>query len=89
LYWSQLEVHFHRLIQGLPINPKVAKEKWRSHLKRTAQAAFNQAIAYAGADRRAQRAIVKAEEQFRFGLAQILNINQSDTLTGGETNVPS
>jgi len=88
LYWSQLEAHFHRLIQDLPGDPEAAKEKWRAHLKRVARAAFNQAIAYAGADRRAQRAIVKAEEQFRFGLAQILNINQSDTLTGGETNVP-
>ena len=83
-----MEAHFHRLIQDLPGDPEAAKEKWRAHLKRVARAAFNQAIAYAGADRRAQRAIVKAEEQFRFGLAQILNINQSDTLTGGETNVP-
>jgi CRISPR system Cascade subunit CasA len=88
LYWSQLEAHFHRLIQDLPSDPEAAKEKWRAHLKRVANAAFYQAIAYAGTDRRAQRAIVKAEEQFRFGLAQILNINQSDTLTGGETNVP-
>lgn len=74
LYWSQLEAHFHRLVQDLPGDPEGAKEKWRGQLRRAARAAFNQAIAYAGADRRAQRAIVKAEEQFRFGLAQLLNI---------------
>jgi CRISPR system Cascade subunit CasA len=88
LYWSQLEAHFHRLIQDLPDDPETAKENWRAHLKRVAHGAFNQAIAYAGADRRAQRAIVKAEEQFRFGLAQILNVKQTDSLNGGETNVP-
>lgn len=87
LYWSQLEAHFHRLIQDLPSDPEAAKEKWRGHLKRVARAAFQQAIAYAGADRRAQRAIVKAEEQFQFGLARLLNIKQTDSTNGGETNV--
>lgn len=87
LYWSQLEAHFHRLIQDLPSDPEAAKEKWRGHLKRVARAAFNQAIAYAGTDRRAQRAIVKAEEQFRIGLARLLNIKESDSMNGGETNV--
>jgi hypothetical protein len=87
LYWSQLEAHFHRLIQDLPNDPEAAKEKWRGHLKRVANATFKQALAYAGADRRAQRAIVKAEEQFRFGLAQLLNIKQTDSTNGGETNV--
>lgn len=89
VYWSQLEAHFHRLIQDLPGDPEAAKEKWRKHLKRVARAAFNQAIAYAGADRRAQRAIVKAEEQFRFGLAQVLNVKQTDSDNGGETDVAS
>jgi hypothetical protein len=87
LYWSQLETHFYRLMQDLPDDPDAAKEKWRNHLKRVARAAFNQAIAYAGADRRAQRAIVKAEEQFRFGLAPLLNIKEPDFMNGGETNV--
>ena len=89
LYWSQLEAHFYRLIQDLPNDPDTAKEKWREHLKRVANNAFNQAIAHAGADRRAQRAIVKAEEQFRFGLARLLNIKQTDSISiyGGETNV--
>ena len=87
LYWSQLEAHFYRLMQDLPNDPETAKEKWRGHLKRVARAAFNQAIAYAGTDRRAQRAIVKAEEQFRFGLAQLLNVKQPDSPNGGETNV--
>jgi CRISPR system Cascade subunit CasA len=87
LYWSQLEAHFHRLIQDLPSDPEAAKEKWRGHLRRAANSAFQQAIAYAGTDRRAQRAIVKAEEQFQFGLARLLNIKQTDSTNGGETNV--
>lgn len=87
LYWSQLETHFYHLIQDLPNDPKAAKGKWRDHLKRVARAAFNQAVAYAGADRRAQRAIVKAEEQFRIGLARLLNIKQTDPIPGGENNV--
>jgi len=87
LYWSQLEVHFHRLIQDLPSQSEVAIEKWRDHLRQVARAAFSQAVAYAGTDRRAQRAIVKAEEQFRFGLARLLNIKESDFMNGGETNV--
>lgn len=87
LYWSQLEAHFYRLIQDLPNDPDAAKATWREHLKRVANSAFNQAVAYAGADRRAQRAIVKAEEQFRFGLARLLNIKQTDSILGGENNV--
>jgi hypothetical protein len=87
LYWSQLETHFYRLIQDLPGDPEAAKEKWRGHLGRVARAVFNQAIAYAGADRRALRAIVKAEEQFRFGLARLLNIEEPDSANGGETDV--
>jgi len=87
LYWSQLEAHFYRLIQDLPNDPEAAKEKWREYLKRIARAAFNQAITYAGTDRRAQRAIVKAEEQFQFGLARLLNIKRVDSMNGGETNV--
>jgi CRISPR system Cascade subunit CasA len=87
LYWSQLEAHFQRLIQNLPSDPEAAKEKWRGHLKSIACAAFNQAIAYTGTDLRAQRAIVKAEEQFRIGLARLLNIKESDSTNGGETNV--
>jgi len=86
LYWSQLEVHFYRLIQDLPGDPEAAKDKWRGHLKRVARAAFNRAIAYAGTDYRAQRAIVKADEQFQSGLARLLEIKQPNSTNGGETN---
>jgi CRISPR system Cascade subunit CasA len=87
MYWSQLEVHFHRMIQDLPSQPDMAKNKWRDHLKRTASAAFSQAILYAGTDLRAQRAIVKAEEQFQFGLARLLNVRKPDSIDGGKTHV--
>jgi len=87
LYWSQLETHFYRLLQDLPDDPEVAKAKWREHLWRVAQAAFRQAITYAGTDRRAQRAIVKAEEQFNIGLARYLNIPKPDSKNGGESDV--
>jgi len=86
LYWSQLEVHFYRLIQDLPGDPEAAKDKWRGHLKRVARAAFNQAIAYAGTDYRAQRAIVKADEQFQSGLARLLDVRQPNSTNGGETH---
>jgi CRISPR system Cascade subunit CasA len=87
LYWSQLEAHFYRLLQDLPGDPEAAKATWREQLRRVARAVFNQAIVYAGADRHAQRAIVKADEQFNFGLARLLNIKGFDSTNGGEIDV--
>lgn len=86
IYWSQLEIHFHRMIQDLPSQSDRAKDQWRNQLKRVANAAFTQAILYAGADLRAQRAIVKAEEQFQFGMTRLLNVQKHDSANGGKTH---
>lgn len=87
MYWSQLETHFNRFIQDLPGDPEAAKDDWRKYLRRAARGAFNQAAAYAGTDRRAQRAVIKAEEQFKYGLARLLNVQDLDPINGGESDV--
>lgn len=71
-FWSGLELHFYRLVQDLPSEPQVALRTWRKQLRQAAHSAFDQAESYAGADRRAQRAVVKARDQFELGLNRIL-----------------
>jgi len=84
-FWSGLELHFHRLVQDLPMDSPAALKAWRAQLRRAARAAFKQAEDYAGADRRAQRAIVQARDEFDFGLRRILTEpNEADSTNGGE-----
>ena len=84
-FWSGLELHFYRLVQDLPVNSPAALKAWRAQLRRAARAAFKQAEDYAGADRRAQRAIVRARDEFDFGLRRILTEpNEADSTNGGE-----
>lgn len=78
VYWSSLELHFHRLVNDLPQNPEAALDEWRAQLRCAANSAFEQAEAYAGQDRRTQRAVVKAREQFNRGLWQILSIKRKE-----------
>lgn len=70
-YWSGLELHFHRLVKDLPNDSLAALDEWHEQLCRAANYAFERAEAYAGQDRRTQRAIAKAREQFDRGLARI------------------
>jgi len=77
-YWSSLGLHFHRLVNDLPRDALAALDAWRDQLRRAAQTAFEQAEACAGQDRRTQRAVVKAREQFNRGLWQILPIKQKE-----------
>ncbi len=84
-FWSGLELHFYRLVQDLPADSPTALKAWRAQLRRAAPAAFKQAEDYAGADRRAQRAIVQARDEFDFGLRHILTEpNEADSTNGGE-----
>lgn len=86
LYWSQLEAPFYRFLQNLPDQRETALNEWRSHLRHTAKAVFNQAQQYAGSDRRSLRASVQADEQFQRGLAWLLNVPQSPTNPGGDSH---
>jgi CRISPR system Cascade subunit CasA len=71
-YWSGLELHFHRLLKDLPNDSQAALDEWYKQLRRAARYAFECGEAYAGQDRRTQRAIVKAREQFDRGLGRTL-----------------
>jgi len=71
-YWSGMELYFYRLVNDLPNDLQAALDEWYKQLHRAAKYAFERAEAYAGQDRRTQRAIVKAREQFDRGLGRIL-----------------
>jgi CRISPR system Cascade subunit CasA len=84
-FWSGLELHFHRLVQDLPQDSPAALKAWRGQLRRAARAAVKQAEDYAGADRRAQRAVVQARDEFAFGLGRILQEpDETQSTNGGE-----
>lgn len=85
LYWSGLEIQFHRLLQDLPTNRDASLENWRKQLRHAAYAGFQQAETYAGRNLRSQRAIVKAGEYFQRGLARLLEIPEFDSVEAGET----
>lgn len=83
--WSDLEPHFHRLIQDLPDQPEDAVSAWRQEVRRTAKSAFDLAISYAGSDLRAQRAAALARQQFNIGLAAALGkASTPDNSDGGD-----
>ena len=78
-YWSQLEVRFNVLIEGLPVNPEATMQEWRGHLRRTANDAFDYAEACVGADMRAYRARALARETFEKGLNFTLSVRNKAT----------
>ncbi|TAH49283.1 MAG: type I-E CRISPR-associated protein Cse1/CasA [Chloroflexota bacterium] len=86
LYWSGLETQFYRFLQDLPSEPEEAKEEWRKQLRRAARATFKQATDYAGADRRALRAVIKAQEQFDMGVGYLLNVKTINSNQGGDSD---
>jgi CRISPR system Cascade subunit CasA len=83
-YWSRLEVHFYHFLQDLPQNCETAQTAWHNHLRQVAWSAFTQAQNHVRNDRRAQRAIVKADEHFRRGLAKLLDIPEVDLADEGD-----
>jgi CRISPR system Cascade subunit CasA len=84
-YWSDLEVHFHRLIQNLPDAPQQALQTWRDQVRRAATAAFNQAERYAGSDGRTMRAVAVARQRFNIGLAAAVGkVSETNPMEGGD-----
>jgi len=84
-YWSDLEVHFHRLIQNLPDAPEQALQTWRDQVRRAATAAFNQAERHAGSDGRTMRAAAVARQRFYIGLAAAIGkVGKTNPTEGGD-----
>ena len=84
-YWSDLEIHFHRLIQDLSESPEQALQTWRDQVRRAVTSAFNQAESYAGGDHRTMRAVAVARQQFDIGLAaSIGKIGKTNPTEGGD-----
>ncbi|RLC81739.1 MAG: type I-E CRISPR-associated protein Cse1/CasA [Chloroflexi bacterium] len=86
-YWSDLEVHFHRLIQDLADAPEQSLQIWQNQVRRAATSAFNQVESYAGGDQRAMRATAVARQWFYIELAAVLGKanNKSHTKGGDES----
>jgi hypothetical protein len=84
-YWSDLEVHFHRLIQDLPESPDQALQTWRDQVRRAATSAFRQAEKYAGSDSRTIRAAAVARQRFYIGLAAVIGkVSKTNRTEGGD-----
>ena len=84
-YWSDLEVHFHSLVQDLADAPEQTLQTWRDQVRRAAKAVFNQAERYAGGDRRAMRAAAVARQRFYIGLTAALGkVSKTNPIEGGD-----
>jgi hypothetical protein len=84
-YWSDLEIHFHRLIQDLPESPEQALQTWRDQVRCAATAAFRQAERYAGNDSRTIRAAAVARQRFHIGLAAAIGkVSKTNPTEGGD-----
>jgi CRISPR system Cascade subunit CasA len=84
-YWSDLDVHFHYLIQDLPDAPEQVLQTWRGQVRRAATAAFNQAERYAGSDGRTMRAVAVARQRFNIGLAAAVGkASEINPMEGGD-----
>ena len=78
-YWSQLEVRFNALIEGLPANPDVALHDWQMQIRQAANATFDYAETCIGTEMRAQRARALARDAFDRDLNFALSIRNGDT----------
>jgi len=77
-YWSQLELHFHQLVENLSRESEQALAQWLRQVRRLAWESFEQAEDYAGHGLRGQRAVARARDQFHADLARALGDHYSD-----------
>lgn len=71
-YWSQLEVHFRRILEQVPADRDAARRAWQKTLRRVAWSAFNGIAKDLARDPRALKAFVNAQQQLAAGLAKVL-----------------
>lgn len=71
-YWSELEFHFHRLIQTLSSDTELALGEWRKQVWFAAHNAFDKANSYVSDERRSLRALAVAHQQFAHGINKLL-----------------
>lgn len=71
-YWSQLEVHFRRILEQVPQDRDVARRLWQQTLRRAAWTAFKGIAEDLAKDPRALKAFVNAQQQLAAGLARVL-----------------
>lgn len=82
-YWSELEFHFHCLIQALPSNPELALSEWRKQIWFAAYNAFDRASSYVSDEHRSLRASALARQQFERGINKLLPKPKSVETTEG------
>lgn len=80
-YWSQLEVHFRRILEQVPQARDAARAAWQQTLRRTAWSAFDSVAEDLANDPRALKAFVNARQQLAAGLGKVLPENKSDSPT--------
>lgn len=73
LYWSRLEVPFHRLLTRLPEAGGSALVGWRELIERVAVDSFERAAAGLGGSGRTLRAVVHAQTGLRASLRKLLH----------------
>ena len=74
LYWSDLEPHFHTLLENIPHDHITALTRWQQVLQRAARGAFDHAEKFAGDDPAALKAAVRGREQLETGLRSVLTL---------------
>lgn len=77
-YWSQLEVHFRRILEQLPLDRDAARAEWQQTLRQVAWRAFDSVAEDLANDPRALRAFVNARQQLAAGLARVLRQDGAD-----------
>lgn len=71
-YWSRLEIPFRETMVALPQGMEDAMSTWRKTLQRTAWKAFDGVTRGLGYDPYSLKAVVRARERLKIGLAKVL-----------------
>lgn len=77
-YWQNLEIPFQHFLEDLPAQPEAAPA-WNAVLRRTAWAALEQAINYAGEDAAALKAAVRARAKLAYSLKELFPEPEKET----------
>jgi CRISPR type I-E-associated protein CasA/Cse1 len=78
-YWSQLETHYLRLMEGLGKEGEAALAEWYALLRRTAIDSLTRAIGKVENSPRGYKAAVQARQQLASGLAKALPAKEAVT----------
>ncbi len=78
VYWSSLEVEFHKLLVNLPLSHENAMQEWFGVVLATANRAFRQTADSLSGSAAERRAVVEAEDEFREKRNILLSKHKTD-----------